>query len=169
MNKPAIYLTNLGKYNEGYLIGKWVTMPCTKAELDDDLKEIGINVEYEEYFITDFENWYGYPVGEYEDIYYLNDLADRMSNLDETQLEVLEACADGRDYFEETLERVEDYDFCYYAVDDERSLGEVVWDECGYSDNLPEPVRYYIDYEAFGRDLVIEGFRATENGYVDMR
>lgn len=28
-----IYLTNLGKYNEGYLIGEWVELPITEDEL----------------------------------------------------------------------------------------------------------------------------------------
>lgn len=31
-----IYLTNLGKYNEGYLIGEWVTLPID----DDELEEV---------------------------------------------------------------------------------------------------------------------------------
>ena len=28
------YITNLGKYNEGELVGKWITFPITKKELD---------------------------------------------------------------------------------------------------------------------------------------
>ena len=51
-----IYLTNLGKYNEGYLIGKWVKLPVAENKLNEVLKEIGINKYYEEYFITDCEN-----------------------------------------------------------------------------------------------------------------
>ena len=30
----SIYLTNLGKYNEGYLIGKWVKLPVAEGKLD---------------------------------------------------------------------------------------------------------------------------------------
>ena len=33
-----IYITNLGKYNEGELVGKWVELPC--EDLDEVLKEI---------------------------------------------------------------------------------------------------------------------------------
>lgn len=29
----SVYITNLGKYNEGYLIGKWLKLPAT-----DDIK-----------------------------------------------------------------------------------------------------------------------------------
>lgn len=31
-----IYLTNLGKYAEGYLIGEWVELPITDDELGGD-------------------------------------------------------------------------------------------------------------------------------------
>ena len=45
------YITNLGKYNEGELIGKWITFPITKKELDKALREIGVNENYEEWFL----------------------------------------------------------------------------------------------------------------------
>lgn len=51
-----IYLTNLGKYNEGYLIGEWIDLPISNEELQKVLDRIGINEEYEEYFITDYED-----------------------------------------------------------------------------------------------------------------
>ena len=49
-----IYLTNLGKYNEGQLIGEWVELPVSNEELQKVFERIGINEEYEEYFITDY-------------------------------------------------------------------------------------------------------------------
>ena len=50
------YITNLGKYNEGELIGRWIEFPIDEDDLKKALEEIGINEEYEEYFITDYEN-----------------------------------------------------------------------------------------------------------------
>ena len=41
-----IYITNLGKYNEGCLIGQWVKLPVSKDKLKDVLDEIGINDEF---------------------------------------------------------------------------------------------------------------------------
>ena len=35
-----IYITNLGKYNEGCLIGQWVKLPVSKDKLKDVLDEI---------------------------------------------------------------------------------------------------------------------------------
>ena len=31
----AAYVTNLGKYNEGYLVGEWVKFPVTPDEMQD--------------------------------------------------------------------------------------------------------------------------------------
>ena len=44
-----VFVTNLGKYNEGELIGEWVSLPVDESELEEVLERIGINEEYEEY------------------------------------------------------------------------------------------------------------------------
>ena len=36
-----IFLTNLGKYNEGELIGEWVELPVSQEELQEVFKHIG--------------------------------------------------------------------------------------------------------------------------------
>ena len=44
----AVYIANLGKYNEGELVGDWFTFPID----EEDVKEkIGLNERYEEYAI----------------------------------------------------------------------------------------------------------------------
>ena len=51
----AVYIANLGKYNEGYLVGAWFTFPID----EEDVKEkIGLNEQYEEYAIHDTDNLY---------------------------------------------------------------------------------------------------------------
>lgn len=72
--QPAIYLTNLGKYNEGSLIGQWLNVPCTDNEFKQALTNIGVDgVRYEEYFITDFEYLKG--ISEYSNIKEVNEIA----------------------------------------------------------------------------------------------
>ena len=70
------FITNLGKYNEGELIGKWITFPIDDEELKEVLEEIGINERYEEYFFTDFENNI-FNFGEYESIENINDIVGK--------------------------------------------------------------------------------------------
>lgn len=47
------FITNLGKYSEGELVGEWIDFPISDEELDEVKARIGLNAEYEEYFFTD--------------------------------------------------------------------------------------------------------------------
>ena len=55
------FVTNLGKYNEGALVGEWVKFPTTQEEMQKVFERIGIGSKdefgqvYEELFITDYE------------------------------------------------------------------------------------------------------------------
>ena len=55
------FVTNLGKYNEGELVGEWVKFPTTEEEMKKVFERIGIGSTdefghvYEEWFITDYE------------------------------------------------------------------------------------------------------------------
>ena len=40
-----VFITNLGKYNEGMLIGEWVNFPASDEELEAVFERIGINDE----------------------------------------------------------------------------------------------------------------------------
>ena len=49
----SAYVTNLGKYNEGELVGKWLDFPTTQKEINTVLKEIGIDgIRYEEMMLA---------------------------------------------------------------------------------------------------------------------
>ena len=66
------YRHNLGKYNEGYLVGAWFTFPID----EEDVKEkIGLNEQYEEYAIHDTDN-FPIAIGEYVSIEELNEIRD---------------------------------------------------------------------------------------------
>ena len=50
------YITNLGKYAEGQLVGETLKFPATTEEVQSLLKNIGVDgVRYEEFFITAFD------------------------------------------------------------------------------------------------------------------
>ena len=44
-----VWIGNLGKYNEGELVGKWIDLPMDKEEIKKAFDDIGINERYEEY------------------------------------------------------------------------------------------------------------------------
>ena len=101
------FVTNLGKYNEGMLVGEWVKLPTTEEEMQKVFERIGIGKQdefgqpYEEWFITDYEcPIYGVQkmLGEYENLDKLNYLAaliDELSLSDQEKLAaIMEAGCD---------------------------------------------------------------------------
>ena len=157
-----IYLTNLGRYNEGYLVGKWVKLPVCEEVLDKVLKEIGIDEYYEEYFITDYENeiiGIGDVISEYSSVQALNELAQRLEDLSDDEANKLgavleyEACRSVSEVLE-LLDKLDEFDLLTDVTDDEE-LGYYYAEEyC--SIDIPEHIQPYFDYEAYGRDIRLE-------------
>ena len=125
-----IFITNLGRYNEGYLVGKWVKLPVSEDKLDEVLEEIGIDNEYyEEYFITDTdcENeiiGIGDVISEYSSVQALNELAQRLEELSDNEADKLgavleyEACRSVSDVLE-LLDKLDEFDLLTDVTDDE--------------------------------------------------
>ena len=81
------FITNLGKYNEGFLVGEWVEFPVTNEEMQAVFRRIGIGRRYEEWFITDYDcpdEVIGKVLGEYESLSELNYLAGQIMELRES-------------------------------------------------------------------------------------
>ena len=76
-------ITNLGKYNEGFLIYERLELPYTEEELKKVLDKIGINEEYEEWFISDYETELDIKISEYENLEKLNDNISELMDLNE--------------------------------------------------------------------------------------
>ena len=49
------FVTNLGKYNEGMLVGEWVKFPTTEEEMQKVFERIGIGKQDE--FGQPYEEW----------------------------------------------------------------------------------------------------------------
>ena len=153
-----VFLTNLGKYNEGYLIGEWLELPASQQEIDETMAKIGINEEYEEWFITDYEtDIKGIEIGEYSNLDELNDIAEELEALNEDNA-IIEAIFNYCQDMQETINKIENRDYIiYYDCDDMIDVAIEIVKECGYLNGVSETVARYFDYEAFARDLDIEG------------
>ena len=154
------YVTNLGKYNEGELVGEWVTFPIDEEEQKALFKRIGINEQYEEYFITDYESsldLYGL-LGEYSSIANLNKLSEMLDSCDD--IEKLEAVMEVENVhsikdIENIINNLDDYTLLE-GIDNNYDLGYYYINECGCVE-IPEYLENYIDYEAYGRDCSFDG------------
>lgn len=173
------YVTNLGKYNEGELVGEWVKFPVSKEEMKNVLDRIGIGAEYEEIFITDYDtSLYGVSsqLGEYENLDKLNYLAGVIAELDASDREKYEAVLesglslgqDGIDGLINLAYNLDNYDMLP-GVEDEDDLGRY-YAELMYGENLDEKMgelAHYIDFERYGSDCQInDGGMFTDKGYM---
>lgn len=174
------YITNLGKYNEGELVGEWVKFPTTHEEMQKVFERIGIGKEdefgniYEEWFITDYDCYVDGLhdiLGEYESLDELNYLANSIEAMDKSDFERFEAAIGIGDYAGSVkdlinlTENLNKYDF-YPDVHDHDDLGRMYIDEYGAME-VPDHLKNYIDYEAYGRDIVLdENGHFTDQGYV---
>lgn len=173
------YVTNLGKYNEGELVGEWVKFPITLDELKAVYERIGIDAEHEEVFITDYDiDLYGVSnqLGEFESLDKLNYLAGVLENLSASDREKYEAVLEsgisveqsGIDGLINLAYNLEKYDLLT-EVKDEDDLGRY-YAELSFGADLKErmgELADYIDFERYGSDCQInEAGMFTDAGYM---
>ena len=155
------FLTNLGKYNEGELVGRWVTFPIDEDEQNEIFESLGlchydeegeyVSTPYEEYFFTDWDG--GFGLGEYESIERVNELAEALEGWDD---DLLEAVTEVWGLDEVLTHSPDDYNL-YSDVRTDFDLGYYWLEESGcYDLEKLGNLAYYIDYEKFGRDIRFE-------------
>jgi len=176
----AAFITNLGKYNEGKLVGEWVKFPTTAEELKEVFKRIGIGQKddfgqpYEEWFITDYDCYVDGlydKLGEYENLDELNYLASKLDEMNQSDYARFQAGMEMGDHcgsLQEIINLTENLD-CYEIypdIEDYDDLGRYYIEELDAM-QVPEHLKNYIDYEAYGRDIAMdENGTFTDQGYV---
>ena len=158
-----IYIANLGKYNEGELVGAWFTPPVDFEEVKE---RIGLNDEYEEYAIHDYE--LPFAIDEY------------------TPMRKSTACVKWWRTYRNTFRR--NYQSCnptlavsknsvsmktilsaIPAVMIWRMWLATIWKKADSLGELPAHLQNYIDYAAYGRDMELEGtFVVTNHGVYEI-
>lgn len=163
-----IFITNLREYNEGTLIGEWIDLPC--EGLKKVLDKISNN-DKDELFISDYEtDISGLKVAEYEDILQLNEIAEEIDNFSDEEVIALQAYLEQYNDIEQALEEVRQGNYTiYYDCDDMSDVAYQVVNESGLLDGVPETIKGYFDYEAYGRDIDIEGtFIQVDNNIIEL-
>jgi antirestriction protein len=163
-----IFITNLAKYNEGVLKGEWICLPMDEMKLQSKINNIlGSD---EEFFISDYEA--PIRINEYDNISDLNELAEKLDEIQERD-EVIKAISKdflGDGYSKEELLRIFlEREYC--VVDD-------VWNETDLAIKVDESllpfdcqaaeasgVSNYIDWDAVGRDMIMDGWSITGRGF----
>ena len=183
-----VFCQNLGKYNEGQIVGDWIQLPTTNVKIDEFLKDVvGLNEEYEEYMIADYdlsEKLSFIPKDEYCNIHDLNLLAKQISMISQHDLRAVSLYM--QDAYDFELEEILnvcvqknklvyfDYDFegahqmMNRGVSEEKMLGYQLANNNGLTRALKRyDVDYCFDFEKYGLDQSIDlNIAYTKEGYL---
>lgn len=157
------FITNLGKYNEGELVGKWIDFPIDEDDFQYELESIGVkeNTMYEEWFITDYDcslfDMYD-AFGEYPSIGDINEVAEALEDHESEFTALMEVCS-----YTDALGYLESENYTFYK---DMTLEDVAYELVEECYNLPEIALRYFDYAAFARDLSFDGYSETSNGVI---
>lgn len=161
-----IFVTDLSAYNQGFLIGEWITLPMDKDELAFKTKMILGKGEmlcndsfHEEYFITDyeFETVDIFSVGEYDNIYTLNEKAQLLEDIEESEHKLIKFLFDENivSSLEEAIEKRDEV--IVYENMSMREIAEEYVEENFDLDNLSPLIANNIDYAGITNDLEMDG------------
>lgn len=181
------WVGNLGKYNEGELVGEWVTFPVDEEERQEIMDRIGIGKPvdpddplfgtYEETFFADYDC--ELPLfdvfGEYPQWETLNEIAEAVEDVEGTDAEVLLAIIGnmGTASPDEIRAGIRDYesgDWRFFpGCDDMSDVAQVIaWEDPAF-ESAPDFMQRHFDFASYGEELDSSGtFLPTESGYVEV-
>jgi len=175
-NLCNIWIGNIGKYNEGKLIGKWLELPhyMNDEEFRKWLEDnVGIDEEYEEYMIFDYEyccsalkNY----TGEMSSIETLEEVADMYEDFNDMEKAIFETCLEKQicDNLLDSAYKVKKHE--YITLEGDRADVIDMYINEKYGQEIAEDFINVIDEEAFVRNYLndyTEFERGDIHGYVE--
>lgn len=155
MTTPNIYIACLASYNNGILYGKWLNatqgLDVIQEEIQTMLSQSPIP-HAEEWALHDYEGFGSYQLSEYESITTICEIADFIVKHGELGVEVMASIGCDLQSAEEIIEN--QYHGTY---DNELEFATQLFDDC-YIHEVPAAIQYYIDYDAFRRDLFMSDY-----------
>ena len=165
-------MTNQEKYQAGEVSGIRVIFPTTKEAMREALKAINVDgIRCREVFLSEHDSnlsGFCHCINQSDSVDELNYLCRLLSDMTDTGLATFQAVVEygahngsAADLINLAL-NVESYDF-YAGVDNDRELGHIYADDME-NISIPEDVRPYFDYEAYGRKMRSEDKGCFVNG-----
>ncbi len=158
-----IWLGDLGAYNNGELRGEWLELPMDEEELRAKYNKYTDNGT-QDHYIADWEVPDGVPhsaVGEYEDVFKLNDLAELLEGRSDREMKCIGYLVDDGETLSDAIDKYKEVDF--YEGMTLKKVAEQLVDD-GHFGEIPDSISSYIDCEAIGRDLGHDGYVENEHG-----
>lgn len=164
MKKLEVYIENLHNGKNA-----WIELPTSDIVINKVLEEINPGGLHD-VIIADYEtDISGLKVSEYDNILELNTIAEEIEGMYDDEIIALQAYLEEYN-MEQALDEVHQGNYrIYYDCNDMSDVAYQVVNECGLLDGAPEELKVYFDYEAYGRDLDIEGrFIQVDDAFVEL-
>ena len=154
-------LFNADKIREGKVSGITVEFPTTKEAMREALKTIGVDgIRCRDVFLIEHDSnlsGFCHCLNQSDSVDELNYLCHLLSDMTDTELATFQAVVEYGAHNENAAAlinlalNVESYDF-YAGVDSDKELGRIYVEDMGTID-VPEEVRPFFDYAAYGRKV----------------
>ena len=154
-------LLNADKCREGEVAETDVVFPTTKAAIQEALKAVGVDgVRCRNVFLIEHDSnlsGFCHCLNQSDSVDELNYLCHLLSDMTDTELATFRAVVEYGAHNENAAAlinlalNVETYDF-YAGVDSDKELGRIYVEDMGTID-VPEEVRPFFDYAAYGRKV----------------
>lgn len=160
--EPKIYVACLAAYNNGQLHGEWIGADQDAWAIYDDVKKMlsaSPVADAEEWAIHDYEGFESIRIVEYEGF-------ERVAELAAFVIEHGRLGAEVFRYFgsvEEARSAMSDQYAGQY-----KSLADFAQELTEETASIPEPLRFYVDYERMARDMAISDVIAFETGFSEV-
>ena len=156
---PEIYVACLASYNAGILFGKWIQNLQSEDDIHTEIQQMLVESPVpnaEEWAIHDYTNFGSYPLSEHASISSVCEVAAFIEEHGDLGIELAAHIGGDLDNARDVIENN------YHGVhNSELDFATDLFDEC-YSAEIPENLRYYIDYDAFRRDLFMGDYYSIE-------
>ena len=158
-----IYVADLAAYSNGFLHGVWIDATLEVSEIQDQISQMLAASPVsgaEEFAIHDYEGFDGYDLHGYAGIESAHDIAQFIAEFSDFGGALLNHFGDLDDARQSAEES---YCGCY------SSLADYAQELTEESTEIPQNLRYYIDYEAMARDMTMNGdVFVIETGYQEV-
>lgn len=181
MKHVKVYAQNLRSYNMGLDQGRWITLGIEEQELQKILTEqLHLTENHPDMAIFDYEA--DFEIGEFEDIYELNQAVAQLKQLPEQDYEKVMDYCEARDITspleisnvcqqvdEVPYERFPDW-IIENVKDPEEKLGYALFENNSLASIIKAAgMEDYFDYKAYGRDEAINSYDIGDHGFVNKR
>lgn len=157
-----IFITNLSEYNNGNLIGEWISLPTDSSFLNQTIRKILSSDNSEKIFITDWE-WVDisvFEIGKYDNVQMLNAKLFKLHQLTSYQLESISFLISENIFYSDDIDDCINHSYDVVIHRNKTMIDiakERIKEMVGLSE-IPSIITNNIDYDGVADEIRVDGY-----------